>query len=79
MTTKEQIIETAYKFQGGFVDTDGAWSLCRNPKEFKGFLEREYGFIVTECAGTGYSSAIAYTEDGLLIAYNGYVRRKFAV
>lgn len=77
-TTKEKIIETANEnsMTGGFVNTDGAWCMTRNPKEFKEMLEYFFGFKVIECSETISSTAIAITECGLKIAWNGHVSKR---
>lgn len=78
MTTKQNIMDAAVRktfvpgFTGDFVNTDGKWCLCRTPEEFKTFLESEFGFKVVRCYETETATAIAETEDGYKIAYNGY-------
>lgn len=78
MTTKQKIIEAATRREcGGFVNTDGEWCMTRSPKEFKEFLEKEFGFEVVECKEMAGSTAVAVTSDGYEIAWNGYcVKRK---
>ena len=81
VATKEEIYKATedrnnyWGIMGGYVNTDGAWSVTSNPDEFKRFLEKEYGFTVTECLGTPHSTAIAQTSDGLEIAWNGFCRK----
>lgn len=75
MTTKGKIINTASKEHGGFVDTDGAWCMTSSPEQFKTFLENTFGFEVLECKSTNYSTAVAFTADGLQIAWNGYCKQ----
>lgn len=75
MTTKEKIINAASKEHGGFVNTDGAWSMTRTPAQFKAFLENTFGFEVTECKSANNSTAVAITADGLTIAWNGYCKK----
>lgn len=78
MTTKQNIMDAAVRKSpianlcGDFVNTDGKWCLCQNPAEFKEFLENEFGFKVVRCYETATSTAIAETEDGYKIAYNGF-------
>lgn len=78
MTTKEKIIEAANRKSpysgctGGFVNTDGEWCMTRTPEQFREFLERVFGFMVTECKATCGSTAIATTACGLQIAWNGF-------
>lgn len=75
-TSKEKIIEVANGNPiGGFVNTDGVWCITRSPKEFKEMLEHFFGFTVISCVKTEHSTAIATTECGLQIAWNGYCRR----
>lgn len=84
MITKEDIIAVANKksqysnVHGGFVNTDGEWSMARTPEQFKSFLEKTFGFEVIECKATDYSMAIATTACGLCIAWDGfcYYKRK---
>lgn len=71
-TAKEEIIETAKQQHGGFVNTDGDWCGTRTPKQFKEMLEKNFGFKVIECYETDYSTAIAITQEGIKIAWNGY-------
>lgn len=75
MTTKEKIINAASKEYGGFVNTDGAWCMTRTPEQFKAFLENTFGFEVTECKSANNSMAVAITNDGLTIAWNGYCKK----
>ena len=75
MTTREQIIETANREHGGYVNTDGAWCNTRTPEEFKQMLEEKFGFEVIECKATANSTAVALTKDGLKISWNGYCRK----
>lgn len=73
MTTKQKIIEAATRREyGGFVNTDGEWCMTRSPKEFKEFLEKEFGFEVVECKEMAGSTAVATTSDGYVIAWNGH-------
>lgn len=74
MTNKEMIIATANKQYGGFVNTDGEWCMASDPVAFKRMLEN-LGFVVVECKETSISTAVAVTEDGYRIAYNGYCTR----
>ena len=74
MTTKEMIITTANEQHGGFVNTDGEWSAANDPTKFRRMLEK-LGFTVIECKETYNSTAVAITEDGYRIAYNGYCTR----
>ena len=71
MTNKEMIIATANERHGGFVNTDGEWCMASNPVAFKKMLE-DMGFTVVKCNETHNSTAVAITEDGYRIAYNGY-------
>lgn len=72
-TNKDKIIKAANRTtEGGFVNTDGAWCMTRNPEEFKSMLEYFFGFNVIECIKTKYSTAVATTECGLKIAWNGH-------
>lgn len=71
-TTKEKIITAASKDFGDFVNTDGDWCLTRTPEQFKTFLEKSFGFSVIECKATANSTAVAITDDGIKIAWNGY-------
>lgn len=74
-TTKEQVIAIADSNKyGGFVDTDGAWCAASTPYQFKEMLE-ELGFEVLECRETAYSTAIATTNCGLSISWNGHCSR----
>ena len=81
MTTKDQIIAAAnrvnktYGIKGDYVDTDGAWCRTSNPAEFKQFLEETYGFVITKCAATDHCTALAVTDCGLEIAWNGFCRK----
>lgn len=72
-TTREKIIERAKEggMYGGFVCTDGAWCMTRTTQEFKEMLEHFFGFKIVQCKETKYSTAIAITECGLKIAWNG--------
>ena len=74
MTTKEMVIATANERNGGFVNTDGDWSMASNEDAFRKMLEK-LGFTVIECKETYNSTAVAITEDGYRIAYNGYCKR----
>lgn len=79
MTTKQKIIEAATRREyGGFVNTDGEWCMTRSPKEFKAFLEKEFGFEVVECKEMAGSTAIAVTSDGYEIAWNGHCVKRTA-
>lgn len=69
-TTKEKIIDKAKL--GGFVNTDGAWCSTTNTEDFKEMLEYFFGFEITSCKETAYSTAVATTKCGLSIAWNGY-------
>lgn len=73
-TTKEKIIDVANRCNGGFINTDGAWCMTGTPKQFSEMLEHFFGFNVIECKETATSTAIAKTECGLEIAWNGYCR-----
>lgn len=75
MTTKEKIINTASETHGGFVNTDGEWSMTSTPEQFKAFLEKSFGFVVTKCKSSNTSTAVAFTADGLQIAWNGYCKK----
>lgn len=81
MTTREKIIAAAkytlpeWGCNGSFVNTDGKWNSCRTPREFKNFLEKEFGFTVVKCYSTEYSTAIAETSDGYEISYNGHCKK----
>ena len=74
--TREMIIQAAERVSpmfgkiGSFVNTDGEWCTCTTPAKFKTYLER-LGFTVVRCYSTSFSTAIAETEDGYMIAYNG--------
>lgn len=79
MTTKEKIYEAAnrknyYGVSGGYVNTDGAWSLIRTPEQFKKFLEDEFGFDIIRCNQWKGSTAVALTSSGLEISWNGFCR-----
>lgn len=80
MTTREKIISAAERItpgwgNGGFVNTDGDWCSCITPKQFKKFLEKEFGFTVVKCYSTEHSTAIAETSDGYEISYNGHCKK----
>ena len=71
-TTKEEIIKKANgSTHGGFVNVDGAWCATRNAEEFKEMLEHFFGFEISSCKETSYSTAVAITKCGLAIAWNG--------
>lgn len=55
---------------GSFVSTDGEWCTCTTPAKFRAYLEK-LGFQVVKCESTSFSTAIAQTADGYVIAYNG--------
>lgn len=74
MTNKEMVIATANERYGGFVNTDGEWSMASNPTAFKKMLEG-LGFTVVECKETSNSTAVATTADGYRITWNGYCTR----
>ena len=78
-TTKEKILERANEsflgVQGGFVCTDGAWCTTSTPQEFSEMLSHFFGFKIVECKETSRSTAIAITECGLHISWNGFCRR----
>ena len=77
MTTKQTIMDIAKRSSyGGFVDTDGRWCLTRNAEEFKAFLEEAFGFIVVDCRPTAGSAAVATTNEGYCIAWNGHCSYK---
>ena len=79
MTTRQKIIEAATRDQfGHFVNTDGEWCMTRSPKEFKAFLEKEFGFEVVECKEMAGSTAVATTSDGYVIAWNGHCSKRKA-
>lgn len=73
---KETIIKVAnyvspiYGKIGSFVNTDGNWILSNTPEKFRAYLEN-MGFNVINCYETRFSTAIAETIDGYVIAYNG--------
>lgn len=77
MLTKEKIIAAAEEVSprfgkvGGFVSLDADWCASNTPKKFKAYLER-FGFVVTACYATDFSTAIAETADGYKLAYNGH-------
>ena len=75
MTVKEMVMNAANRGEyGGFANTDGDWCATRNASEFKSFLQK-HGFTVTKCRETAHSTAIAETEEGFSIAWNGYCRK----
>lgn len=71
-TTKKEIIETANQPHGGFVNTGGEWEATKTPKQFKEMLEKNFKFKVVKCYETKHSTAIAITEEGIEVAWNGY-------
>lgn len=72
--TKQMIIEKANEFEGDYMNTDGIWCTCTNPVDFQSYLE-SLGFEIESCKATYNSSAKAITKCGILIYYNGYVRK----
>jgi sulfur carrier protein ThiS len=57
---------------GGYIDTDGDWLEADTPQKLRD-LVTSLGFTPTAAYSHDLGKALVQTQEGITIAYNGYV------